>query len=81
LRSHCETLRSQGAHLGELRRDLGDRHRAGLEWRDLESADRSVPDERPLRSKKAYGLRDGAQPDVEDHLILANGVDAVIRAA
>src|ERR1700724_2620547 len=33
------------AHLGELRRDLGDRHRAGLKWRDLESADGSVPDE------------------------------------
>src|SRR5208283_227485 len=37
--------RIQCADLGELRRDLGDRHRAGLERRHLESADGSVPDE------------------------------------
>src|SRR5262245_29559341 len=41
---------------GKLRRDFGDRHRAGMEWRDLESADGSVPDERPGRGELGYGL-------------------------
>ena len=54
---------------GQRRRDAGQRHRRGVERRQLERAERAVPHQRPARFEDIARRLDRARAEIENHFV------------
>src|SRR3974377_2463516 len=64
---------SSGRKLSRCFRDLD---RAGIEWLDLEGAERPVPPQRLGAREHRADMLDAAPADIEDHLLVAHAFNA-----